>query len=206
MNTNDRMGDWCTAFSGRSYWPLDPNADDIDIIDIAHALSMVCRFNGHVRSFLSVAQHSLLVSKYCLPEHAALGLLHDATEAYIGDVIRPLKKAKIMDSYEYLERRWALTIGRAFGLNGKLAALPQDVHIADVRALVTEARALLPTGTDNWDPHFKVIESFPTVIEPMTPAEAKWAFLQRYNELKNKGLISTREAPDEGSKTPSSRP
>ena len=76
--------------------PLHPDVDLIDIEDIAHALSMLCRANGHFKSFYSVAQHSI----NCMKEAKARGyseriqmacLLHDASEAYLSDVTRPVK-------------------------------------------------------------------------------------------------------------------
>jgi hypothetical protein len=58
--TQNRAGDWIQTFSGRRFYPADPRPDDMDIGDVAHALSMVCRFNGHVRFHYSVAQHAVL--------------------------------------------------------------------------------------------------------------------------------------------------
>lgn len=86
-----------TTIGGRSFDPLAPAAEDIDIGDIAHSLSLICRANGHFREFFSVARHCI----NCAKEAAACGysarvqllcLLHDATEAYIGDMTRPLKR------------------------------------------------------------------------------------------------------------------
>lgn len=79
------------TFSGRSVSLYDPTPEMICIEDIAHALSHVCRFGGHTREFYSVAQHSCLVSYLAPAEWRLAALMHDATEAYLGDVIRPLK-------------------------------------------------------------------------------------------------------------------
>ena len=85
------------TFSGVMFNPLDPNPDLIDIKDIAHALSMLCRANGHFKSFYSVCQHSI----NCMKEAEARGyspkvqfaaLLHDASEAYLSDITRPIKR------------------------------------------------------------------------------------------------------------------
>ena len=82
--------------SHKMFDPLHPNAELIDINDIAHALSMLCRANGHFKSFYSVAQHCI----NCAKEAEARGhselvqlacLLHDASEAYLSDVTRPVK-------------------------------------------------------------------------------------------------------------------
>src|SRR4051812_30250690 len=86
---SERVGNWMQTFTGRQFWPVDPRADEIAIEDIARALAMTCRFGGHVRFHYSVAQHSFLVSLVCSPEHALWGLLHDASEAYLGDVVWP---------------------------------------------------------------------------------------------------------------------
>lgn len=86
-----------TTFSGEKFNPLNPDVEKIKIGDIAHALSMLCRANGHFKSFYSVAQHSI----NCANEAKARGyslrvqlacLLHDASEAYLSDITRPVKE------------------------------------------------------------------------------------------------------------------
>jgi hypothetical protein len=91
--TRDRRGDWMQTFTGRAFYPLDPRPEDIDPVDIAHALSLICRYGGHSSRFYSVAEHCVLMSHAVAPEHALWALLHDATEAYLGDMIRPLKRS-----------------------------------------------------------------------------------------------------------------
>ena len=83
--------DWIHTFTGRHFYPLNPNADDVDIEDIAHALANTCRFNGHVSTFYSVAQHCVLASQYCESD-PLWALMHDAAEAYLPDVAAPVKK------------------------------------------------------------------------------------------------------------------
>lgn len=94
--TEPRTGDWMITFTGRKYWPLDPRADEVCIDDIATALAHQGRYNGHGRHFYSVAQHSAELARWFMAkgDHplARWALLHDAAEAYVGDVIRPLKK------------------------------------------------------------------------------------------------------------------
>lgn len=78
---------WIQTFTGKQFWLLEPNPEDVDIKDIAHALSLICRYGGHSRVFYSVAEHSILVGQ----KTGLHGLLHDAAEAYVGDMVRPLK-------------------------------------------------------------------------------------------------------------------
>lgn len=91
------MSDYITTYTGKHFEPLDPDPELIDIQDIAHALSMICRGNGHVSSFWSVGQHCLCCAKEALArglsDRMALAcLLHDASECYMSDVPRPFKK------------------------------------------------------------------------------------------------------------------
>src|SRR5262245_47792896 len=86
-----RLGDWMQTVGGTQFWPLDPRPHEFDINHIAHALGNMCRFNGHCRRFYSVAEHCVLVSRACSAANALWGLLHDMSEAYIADVIRPVK-------------------------------------------------------------------------------------------------------------------
>src|ERR1039457_6405429 len=104
------------TFSGLRFWPLAPNPDDILIADIAHALAHQCRFGGHAWKFYSVAKHSVHVSQLCPPEHALWGLLHDASEAYLVDLPRPLKLLPEFAPYREAERRSQRAVAVRFGL------------------------------------------------------------------------------------------
>ena len=108
---------WIQTFTGRQFWPLEPRADEIFIEDIAHHLSNLCRFTGACRSFYSVAQHSVLVS-LCAPpgENPLWGLLHDASEAYLIDVARPVKRSAALVGYRVAEARMMEVICECFGL------------------------------------------------------------------------------------------
>jgi uncharacterized protein len=105
-----------TTISGRKVWPLDPHPEDIHIADIAHALAMICRFNGHVREFYSVAQHSVIVSYYVPAADALYGLLHDAAEAYLGDMSSEIKHDPALAEYREAEHHMQRVIYRRFGL------------------------------------------------------------------------------------------
>jgi len=94
MHTNATIG----LFSGGTFDILNPRAEDVRIEDIAHALSQQCRFTGHTKTFYSVAQHSVLASTLVAAPDELWALLHDASEAYMGDMNRPLKHAPEMSA------------------------------------------------------------------------------------------------------------
>lgn len=126
---------WILTQSGQQFDLLRPTASMIKPVDIAHALSRLCRFNGHTRAHYSVAQHSLIVASLVPPEHQLVALLHGATEAYIGDMTRPLKA--VMPEYQYVENQIWLAVCERFDL-------PSCVKQADMVALATERRDLMP--------------------------------------------------------------
>ena len=88
-----RKGDWMTLVSGRQFWPFDPRPGDVRIADIAHSLSMQCRYGGHSPQFYSVAEHSVLLSRRVSPENQLWALMHDSPETYLKDTIRPIKRS-----------------------------------------------------------------------------------------------------------------
>lgn len=167
------------TFTGGRFWPLDPDPKDMNIVDIAHALSNQCRFTGHVREFYSVAQHCVLVS-YQVPEEDALwGLLHDATEAYLVDMASPVKMQ--MPEFRRAEARLEECVAAAFNLP---LAVPQSVHHADRVLLVTEKRDLLSDSGSFSVIHTQGAEPLKQAITPWLPSEAKQAFLRRYRQLR----------------------
>ena len=84
-----------STFLGNRFYPQNPCVEDIDIEDIAHGLAYTCRFNGQSTAFYSVAQHSLMVADLVADELKLEALMHDAAEAYLGDVVKPLKEALV---------------------------------------------------------------------------------------------------------------
>ena len=113
----------------------------IDIEDIAHALSMVCRFAGHCPRHYSVAQHSMLVADLVSEEYKLAALLHDASEAYLGDVTSPLKRNEQMRGYRELEKSIQSSIDTHYGIDSHTAAVKE----ADLRALYIEGRSFWST-------------------------------------------------------------
>jgi len=168
---------WIQTFSGRKFFPLSPNASDISLLDIAHALSNICRFTGHTKEFYSVAQHCVLVSYICDSKDAIAGLLHDASEAYLSDIARPLKHSGSFEEYRKIEKHLQSMIFQKFGLS---LEEPEGVKRADNILLATEARDLLSPLNEDWVQSAKPL---PFTITPLSPKEAKALFLDRFDEL-----------------------
>jgi hypothetical protein len=176
-----RGGDWMVTYSGQVFWPLDPRPEEIHIKDIAHGLSMICRFNGHVSAFYSVAEHSVHVSTLVPPEHAMAGLLHDAPEAFLGDMIRPIKRC--MPTYREAEDRLWRVIAGKFGLP---VELPPCVKEADNVMLMTERRDLIPNFPSKpWTEDKLGIQPAEFNVECMSPEKAREAFMDRFEFLNN---------------------
>lgn len=168
---------WIQTFSGRRFNPTDPNPDAIVIQDIAHALSMQCRFSGHCQEFYSVAQHSVYVSHICNTEDALWGLLHDASETYLVDIPRPLKHSGKFGAYIEMESVMQLAICQRFGLD---PVEPPSVKVADKILLATEARDLMGELHCSWR---QSKEPLPFKIESWSPKEAEAKFLDRFSKL-----------------------
>lgn len=183
MTPADNPGEWVTGYwietiSGRRIDPVMPDPRQIDIGDIAHALANQCRFTGHVSSFFSVAQHSVLVSLIVDEEYALEGLLHDASEAYLSDLARPVKVQPAFKAvYGVAEERLMFVIAEVFALHWPI---PKEVKVADEALLRAEARDLLPNSSGWWreggDP-------WPEPVVPVDPVEARRMFLARYAQL-----------------------
>lgn len=166
--------------TGRYFNLLAPSPNDISVDAIAHALSHICRFTGHVREFYSVAQHSYHASYLVPPEHALAALLHDAAEAYVGDVASPLKH--LLPEYKSIEAGVEAAVCAHFDIS-----LPLDpcVKHADLIMLATEKRDLMPWMlSDNWD-ILANISPQPKPLVPMSPLTARYYFLSRFEELTN---------------------
>lgn len=172
----NRKGNWLQTYSGRKFWPLDPRPEEVDLNDIAHALSNLCRFAGHSLEFYSVAQHSVLVSQIVPPKAALWGLLHDAAEAYCVDLPRPIKHDPGAAWYREVEQRIMCAVCERFGL---APVQPASVSWADQVLLSTERRDLM-THSPGWHVHERPLIKR---IEPWAPKEARHQFIQRAEEL-----------------------
>lgn len=173
-----RKGNWMQIYSGKQFWPFDPRVGDFDIIDIATALSRLCRFGGHTKRFYSVAEHSVYVS-HCVaeenPELALWGLLHDGAEAYIQDLIRPVKYA--IPQYKEIEEVIERAMAEQFGLE---FPMPVEVRKADLAVLLAESRDIMLPPPSPWE---EKSEPFSMYIEGLHHDDAKDAFLGRYYDL-----------------------
>lgn len=171
-----RTGEWIQTVKGRKFWPLDARPGDFDIEEIAHALSNLCRFGGHTRDFYSVSQHCVLVSQLVPLELARDGLMHDAAEAYLIDLPRPIKYA--MPTYLEAEHKMEVALAEQFGLDFPWHPM---VKAADNNALVTEARDLLGKPPEDWTTVTGVAVLMR--ITPLDPRAARNLFLERWYEL-----------------------
>ncbi len=165
------------TFSGKYFNFVKPDPDSFSIMDIAHALANLCRFNGHCRQFYSVAQHSTIMS-YIVPiEFAMQALMHDSPEFAVGDMTRPLKA--LFPDYREIEKRVQDCIFTKFGLP---LILDCCIKEADMVMLCTEQRDLMPAHDDVWA-GMSHVEPLKTTIWPQSPAYAKMQFLARFEEL-----------------------
>lgn len=164
------------TWTGKQFWPIDPRPEDIDIEDIAHALSMTCRYGGHISAYYSVSEHSYIVSHHVPKEYALWGLLHDASEAYLSDIVRPAKP--YIAGYKEAEARLMAVICERFGLD---PVEPAEVKWADGAILADEMRTLIRKPAGEWD--LPVPEGLGAWINCWTPMTAKAAFLRRFREL-----------------------
>jgi hypothetical protein len=186
-----RVGGWIQTFSGRRFYPLDARADEIEIGDVAHALSHLCRFAGHTRRFYSVGEHSVHVAEVLRQagETATTqlwGLLHDAPEAYLVDLPRPIKHSPGLEPYRAAEHRLALAVSERFGLS---EYEPPAVKAADDALLVTERRDLMAPRSEGWDLWAPGVNAQPVdglnLVPATSPAAVRSAFLLRYERLEH---------------------
>jgi 5'-deoxynucleotidase YfbR-like HD superfamily hydrolase len=206
----ERSGDWFQTYSGGKFWPLDPKPEEVDIKDIARALSMTCRFNGHVEKFYSVAEHSVHVHRIYInrlyaqapdtdskqamsvfdflksPQAQLCALLHDAAEAYMGDVIRPIKRS--VPVLKEMEEPILAAVLQKFGLQEVALMAHHSIVEADEIALITEKRDVVADGPGTrkelgeWAGE-RWLTPDSVIIEPSSPGAAEADFLRVFNRL-----------------------
>ena len=176
----DRKGDWIQTFTGKRFYPLDPRPEDFDIIDIAHALSLTTRFGGHCINFYSVAEHSFLIGSQMYddlknPDEALAGLLHDASEAYLGDIPKPLKQ--LLPEYLKIEHNVQTVIMKKFT---KYDFIPAIVKEYDKKILMNEKLQNMNESQAKWKTDNEGLDIECLFLHP---EEAKYQFLAIYDFL-----------------------
>ena len=173
--------------SGRRVSLLNPSPSQIVIGDIAHGLAHQCRFNGQTNKFYSVAQHSVLVASILPRELRLAGLLHDASEAYLGDVVQPLKD--LLPEYQSIETNFCEVLGARFGVN---LQHNDAIRHADLVVLATERRDLMPMDNADWS-SIAGITPLSRSIKPKSPEAASAQFMEMFFMLTNQKNIAKKE-------------
>lgn len=177
VHVDKDRGPYITTYTGLQFYPLDPQEVDVCLDDIVHALANQCRFSGHTSQHFSVLQHSYNVGLYILNTtqnkyYALHGLMHDASEAYLVDLPRPLKKLESFYAYRTIEKNVQDVINKKFGIEGHLA-LVKDI---DNLMLTTEARDLM--GNPPWCHDSPKLEER---IVPKSPGRVKNDFYKLFD-------------------------
>ncbi|WP_080662516.1 HNH endonuclease [Sinorhizobium meliloti] len=172
----ERVGQWMQTYTGRKFWPMDPRADEVFIEDIAHSLSLQCRYAGHCLRFYSVAEHSVHLARHLRwqgVDVALWALLHDASETYLVDVPRPVKPH--LAGYKDAEAKVMAAVCERFGL---AAEMPKQVHDADNRIIGDELVNLAPM---EW--HARYTDPLGVNIRCWYPEQAREEFLATFEAL-----------------------
>lgn len=175
----ERTGDWIQTYTGMQFWPVDPRPEEINIEDIAHALSMQCRYAGHCIRFYSVAEHSVLLARHFREDsvHMRLwALLHDASEAYLTDVPRPLKP--FLPGYKEAESAVMAAVVARF--NMLPFQMPAEVKRADGCILADEATQNMAEPPTAWN---FTGDPLGISLQYWSPLEAKAAFLSEFESI-----------------------
>ena len=175
-----RQGPWIQTWNNKIFHFLTPSPLSINLGDIAHALSHTCRFGGHTKTFYSVAQHSVLVSQNLEPRFARWGLMHDAAEAYVGDMPAPLKS--LLPEFQAIETNILALIATRYHL---AAPIPEEVKEMDLRLLMTERRDLMHDSPDGypWDIDIEEVKPLEARIEPWESVAAAVRFIDQFNKV-----------------------
>lgn len=174
--------DYLQTYTGKKFFILNPTVDSIDIIDIAHALSLLCRYNGHCRTFYSVGQHAVWVANIIkhlggTVDDQLYGLHHDASESFITDIPRPVKPH--LNNYLELEKKISDVIYEHFNIK-QTPAKHELMKRADNIALAMEYRDLMNKSDTPWVLDEKPL---PIRIEPLQPKVVEKLYLKKHREL-----------------------
>lgn len=177
MNTVKKIIGPTILLASGNYFDFEaPETSTYTIDDVAHALSLICRFGGHCAWHYSVAQHSVYVSRVVEPRFAYQALMHDAGEFAVGDMPKPLKT--MLPDYSTIEKRVEADVFRRFNVR---LPMPPEIKTADYRMLATEQRQVMG-NKDSWSHKSAPFENFK--IEIWSPQYAKKAFLERFEEVR----------------------
>ena len=169
-----RQNTYIRTYTGRQFFLMRPTAEMVSLDDVAHALARLCRYTGHCSAFYSVAQHSVLMSKLASSKEVAQWcLLHDAAEAYVGDVSTPLKL--LLPNYREIEKKIMGVIAERFGL---VPEKPEEMDHLDQVMLATEQRDLMPTRDGCPD-----VKPNSSPVQPWTVGTSETQFIFRFDEL-----------------------
>jgi 5'-deoxynucleotidase YfbR-like HD superfamily hydrolase len=201
MNERDeqgrkRKGTWSQAYTGLQFWVVDPRADEVTFDDVCIGLARASRYRGQTREYYSVAEHSVIVSLFAeklarersfttwgVKEIARAALLHDASEAYIGDVARPLKNHRSMKGYKKVEKLWEKVIAEHFHLVD-IPGGEELIKEVDNRIVLDEVEALF-LDPDMWFRYgrYRAFQPLGAQIAALSWQHAAAAFCQRFAEL-----------------------
>lgn len=180
MKNNKQDQVYKETYTGKKVYIFNPTVESLDLADISHSLSMVCRFGGHTKKFYSVAEHCVILSNVVPEEHAKWALMHDASEAYFGDLIRPIKHTPALKGYREAEKNIQKVIAKKFGLPSEI---PSIVKEFDSHLLYTEAKEMFM----NFDLSYFDKKGYRHLTNVefnyYSPNEAKKVFLSRFSEL-----------------------
>lgn len=169
-------------YSGKYFNFMSPETSEFTIEDVALALSRINRYTGHTRFPYSVAQHCVLGSlQFKDPKMALEFLLHDTSEAFMGDVATPLKL--MLPEYQVIEKRVEKAVAERFGTTFPM--LPETKE-ADLRMLATEVIQLMPPAAQQWE-ILRGVQPYKIDIDPWSPEHAEWQYKRRFKQLTGKG-------------------
>lgn len=189
--------EWIQTFSGFKFDLIEPDPDSIDIFDISHSLSNKCRFGGHTNRFYSVAEHSILLSELIITDNIYLkliALLHDAEEAYTGDVTQPLKA--LLDGFSLIAGNIRRRIFKKFDIAYPGDDEKQLIKDIEYRLILTERKVLLSEPPEKWHldyTDYRPYNNYKKLIKCLDPETAREKFIYKfyylwhtYTRLKNK--------------------